>query len=160
MCIYIYIYTYIIRLLVDTIQLERRCTTCQVIMKTISIRMVICYMHIYIYIYIYNNNHNYNNYDDNNNNSNNTDNNGDDNNINNDNNNNMQCHIMPERWCTTCLPPEQTPGNRVKNLKEKQKDIRPIFILRILRPIIVESEFRDHCAKKLDGALSKSTSFV
>ena len=38
--------------------------------------------------------------------------------------------------------------------------VRPIFILRILRPRIFESTFRNHCAKKLDGALRKSTSFV
>ena len=38
--------------------------------------------------------------------------------------------------------------------------IRPIFILRILRPRIFESKFRNHCTKKLDGALRKSTSFV
>ena len=38
--------------------------------------------------------------------------------------------------------------------------IRPFFILRIVRPRIFESKFRDHCAKKLDGALRKSTSFV
>ena len=38
--------------------------------------------------------------------------------------------------------------------------IRPIFILRIFRPRIFESKFRDHCAKKLDGALRKPTSFV
>ena len=38
--------------------------------------------------------------------------------------------------------------------------VRPIFILRILRPRIFESKFRDHCAKKLEGALRKSTSFV
>ena len=34
------------------------------------------------------------------------------------------------------------------------------FILRIVRPIIFESKFRNHRAKKLDGALRKSTSFV
>ena len=38
--------------------------------------------------------------------------------------------------------------------------LRPIVILRISRPRIFESKFRDHCAKKLDGALRKSTSFV
>ena len=38
--------------------------------------------------------------------------------------------------------------------------IRPFFILRFVRPRIFESKFRDHCAKKLDGALRKSTSFV
>ena len=37
--------------------------------------------------------------------------------------------------------------------------LRPFFILRILRPRIFESKFRDYCAKKLDGALRKSTSF-
>ena len=39
-------------------------------------------------------------------------------------------------------------------------NIRPFFILSILRPRIFESKFRDHCAKKLDGALRKSTFFV
>ena len=38
--------------------------------------------------------------------------------------------------------------------------IRPFFILRIVRPRIFESKFRNYCAKKLDGALRKSTSFV
>ena len=38
--------------------------------------------------------------------------------------------------------------------------LRPFFILRIVRPRIVESKFRNHCAKKLDGALRLSTSFV
>ena len=38
--------------------------------------------------------------------------------------------------------------------------IRPIFILRILRPRIFESKFRDHCTKNLDGALRQPTSFV
>ena len=33
--------------------------------------------------------------------------------------------------------------------------IRPFFILRIVRPIIFESKFRNHCAKKLVGALRK-----
>ena len=41
-----------------------------------------------------------------------------------------------------------------------QPELRPIFILRILRPRIFESKFRNHCAKKLDGALRKPTSFV
>ena len=35
-----------------------------------------------------------------------------------------------------------------------------LFILRIVRPRIFESKSRSHCAKKLDGALRKSTSFV
>ena len=39
-------------------------------------------------------------------------------------------------------------------------EIRPIFIIRIVRPRIFESTFWNHCAKKLDGALRKSTSFV
>ena len=38
--------------------------------------------------------------------------------------------------------------------------LRPFFILIIVRPRIFESKFRDHCAKKLDGALRKPTSFV
>ena len=38
--------------------------------------------------------------------------------------------------------------------------LRPIVILIILRPRIVESKFRNHCAKELDGALRKPTSFV
>ena len=38
--------------------------------------------------------------------------------------------------------------------------VRPFFILRIVRPRIFESKFRNHCAKKLDGALRKSLSFV
>ena len=40
------------------------------------------------------------------------------------------------------------------------KSVRPFVILRIVRPRIFESTFRNHCAKKLDGALRKSTSFV
>ena len=39
-------------------------------------------------------------------------------------------------------------------------NIRPLFILRIVRPRIFESEFRNHCAKKLVGALRKPTSFM
>ena len=35
--------------------------------------------------------------------------------------------------------------------------VRPIFILIIVRPRIFESKFRNYCAKKLDGALRKST---
>ena len=38
--------------------------------------------------------------------------------------------------------------------------IRLIFKLRIVRPRIFESKFRNHCAKKLDGALRKPTSFL
>ena len=38
--------------------------------------------------------------------------------------------------------------------------VRPFFILRTVRPRIAESEFRNHCAKKLVGALRKPTSFV
>ena len=38
--------------------------------------------------------------------------------------------------------------------------LRPIFIRIIVRPRIFESKFRNHCAKKLDGALRKPTSFV
>ena len=38
--------------------------------------------------------------------------------------------------------------------------IRPFFILRIIRPRIFESKFRNHRAKKLVGALRKPTSFV
>ena len=33
------------------------------------------------------------------------------------------------------------------------KSVRPFVILRIVRPRIFESTFRNHCAKKLDGAL-------
>ena len=35
------------------------------------------------------------------------------------------------------------------------KTIRPFVIRIIVRPRIFESEFRHHCAKKLDGALRK-----
>ena len=38
--------------------------------------------------------------------------------------------------------------------------IRPFFTLRIVGPRIFESTFRNYCARKLDGALRKSTSFV
>ena len=38
--------------------------------------------------------------------------------------------------------------------------VLPNFTLRIVRPRIFESKFRNHCAKKLDGALRKPTSFV
>ena len=38
--------------------------------------------------------------------------------------------------------------------------MRPFFILRIVRPRIFESTFRNRCAKELDGALRKPTSFV
>ena len=40
------------------------------------------------------------------------------------------------------------------------KHIRSFFILRIVRPRIFESKFRNHCAKKLVGALRKPTSFM
>ena len=36
--------------------------------------------------------------------------------------------------------------------------LRPFVILRIVRPRIFESKFRNHCAKKLVGALRKPTS--
>ena len=39
-------------------------------------------------------------------------------------------------------------------------DAQSIRKLRIVRPRIFESTFRNHCDKKLDGALRKSTSFV
>ena len=39
-------------------------------------------------------------------------------------------------------------------------EIRPCFILRIVRPRIFESKLRNHCAKKLVGALRKPTSFM
>ena len=38
--------------------------------------------------------------------------------------------------------------------------IRPLFMLRIVRPRIFESKFRNHCAKKLVCALRKPTSFI
>ena len=38
--------------------------------------------------------------------------------------------------------------------------IRPFFILRVVRPRIFESKFRNHCAKKLVCALGKPTSFI
>ena len=38
--------------------------------------------------------------------------------------------------------------------------VRPFFILRMSRPRIFESKFRNQCAKKLDGALRKPTSSV
>ena len=38
--------------------------------------------------------------------------------------------------------------------------LRPNVVLIIFRPRIFESKFRDHCAKKLDGALRKPTSLV
>ena len=38
--------------------------------------------------------------------------------------------------------------------------LRPFFILIIVRPRIFESKFRNHCAKKLVGALRKPTSFM
>ena len=55
-----------------------------------------------------------------------------------------------------CAPPVA----RGKRRRKSGNDLRPIFIRRILRPRIFESRFRDHCAKKLDSALRKSTSFV
>ena len=42
----------------------------------------------------------------------------------------------------------------------ESQDVRPLLILTIVRPRIFESKFRNHCAKKLDGALRTSTSFV
>ena len=44
--------------------------------------------------------------------------------------------------------------------EERALSLRSIFTLRIVRPRIFESTFRDYCAKKLDGAPRKSTSFV
>ena len=38
--------------------------------------------------------------------------------------------------------------------------LRPCFILIIIRPRIFESKFRNHCAKKLVGALRKPTSLM
>ena len=40
------------------------------------------------------------------------------------------------------------------------RSLQPFFILRIVRPRIFESKFRNHCAKKLIGALRKPTSFM
>ena len=37
--------------------------------------------------------------------------------------------------------------------------VRPFVILRIVRLKIFESKFRNHCAKKVDGALRKPASF-
>ena len=51
-------------------------------------------------------------------------------------------------------------GARDTSPEHKNELVRPFVILRILRPRIFESNFRDHCAKKLDGALRKPTSFV
>ena len=42
----------------------------------------------------------------------------------------------------------------------ERSTIRPFFILRIVRPRIFESKLWNHRAKKLDGALRRSTSFV
>ena len=50
--------------------------------------------------------------------------------------------------------------NRHINTKQCNEYIRPFFILRIVRPIIFESELWNHCAKKLVGALTKPTSFM
>ena len=38
--------------------------------------------------------------------------------------------------------------------------VRPFFMLRIVGPRTFESTFRNHCAKKLVGALRKPTSFM
>ena len=45
-------------------------------------------------------------------------------------------------------------------IDDRYVTLRPFVILRIVRPRIFESEFRNHCAKKLVGALRKPTSFV
>ena len=53
-------------------------------------------------------------------------------------------------------------GPRPRPLRARMRgdELRSIFTLRIVGPRIFESAFRNHCAKKLDGALRKSTSFV
>ena len=45
-------------------------------------------------------------------------------------------------------------------LRAPSRSVRPFFILRIVRPRTFESRFRNHCAKRLDGALRTSTSFM
>ena len=45
-------------------------------------------------------------------------------------------------------------------LTEPWPGLRPFLILRIVRPRIFESKFRNHCAKKLVGALRKPASFM
>ena len=68
-------------------------------------------------------------------------------------------------WLTTLLLLSNSTSSNATSLnsrllKEKGGGARPIFILRILRPRIFESKVWNHCAKKLDGALRKPTSFV
>ena len=45
-------------------------------------------------------------------------------------------------------------------VQQNMTPTRPFVILRIVRPRILESKLWNHCAKKLDGALRKPTSFV
>ena len=46
------------------------------------------------------------------------------------------------------------------NLYMVEHMLRPFVIQIIVRPKIFESKLCNHCAKKLDGALRKPTSFV
>ena len=52
------------------------------------------------------------------------------------------------------------PGTATLALGALRTVLRPFFTLRTVGPRIFESTFRNHCAKKLVGALRKSTSFV
>ena len=66
--------------------------------------------------------------------------------------------------CCSLLSSTQSAGKRAEIIPAAASGctggVRPFFILRIVRPRIVESKLWNHCAKKLDGALRKSTSFV
>ena len=51
-------------------------------------------------------------------------------------------------------------GGSARTANWSQIDLQSIFTLRIVGPRIFKSKVRNHCAKKLVGALRKSTSFV
>ena len=55
---------------------------------------------------------------------------------------------------------EEEGGGEGEGRGRGREGVRPFFILRIVRPRIFESKFRNHCAKKLVGALRKPTSFM
>ena len=72
--------------------------------------------------------------------------------------------IQPLTWCFQSLSFDLSSSPEecffTDTGSSDHPSLRPIFIQTIFRPRIFESTFRDHCAKKLDGALRNPTSFV
>ena len=75
----------------------------------------------------------------------------------------ISCDIINYTQVYPCLVPSRRRSAcfvGLEMLPLAKVQLRPFFILRIVRPRIFESKFRNHCAKKLVGALRKPISFV